>query len=63
MGHRNESAVLRMGAAARGQHPRPLRRFAPALPKGEPMAALGQQVLNLSDALPLPLGEVAARQR
>ena len=31
----------------------------PAPPKGEPIAAQGQQVLNLGDALPLPLGEVS----
>ena len=32
-----------------------------ALPRGEPIAAHGQQMLNLGDALPPPLGEVALR--
>ncbi|RGC36222.1 hypothetical protein DW882_01120 [Faecalibacterium prausnitzii] len=35
----------------------------PALPKGEPLVALGQHVLNPGDALPLPLGEVDLRSK
>ena len=34
------------------------RRSSPLLPKGEPMAAQGQQVLNLGYALAPPLGEL-----
>ena len=32
-------------------------------PKGEPLVALGQHVLNPGDALPLPLGEVDLRSK
>ena len=35
----------------------------PALPKGEPLVALGQHVLNPGGALPLPLGEVDLRSK